>query len=205
MRIMLFDTETTGLPLWREPSHHPGQPHLVQFTAMICDGAPERETDFVNLFVRPNGWIIPEEIVALHGVTNERALAEGIDEHMVVGRFLAMIAKADLLCAYGVDFDMRIMRIAMRRAGFSKDACDTMAGSIKTHCVMRQATPLAQVPPTDKMMASGRKTWKTPTLTEAVRALLGEELEDAHDARVDVLSTARLYFHMNERRQKELV
>lgn len=201
MKIMLFDTETTNLPLWREPSTHPDQPHLVQFTALICDGAPERETDFVNLFIRPNGWIISDENAALHGVTQDRALAEGIDERIVVQRFLSMIGKADLLCAYGIDFDLRIMRIAMLRSGLSKDSCDVLMGAIRHHCVMRQATPLCRLPPTDKMMAAGRKTWKTPTLTEAVKALLGEELEDAHDARVDVLSTARLYFAMNKQRE----
>ena len=30
MRLLMFDTETTGLPLWKDPSDHPDQPHLVQ-------------------------------------------------------------------------------------------------------------------------------------------------------------------------------
>lgn len=35
--ILFYDTETNGLPLWREPSNHPGQPHITQLAAELCD------------------------------------------------------------------------------------------------------------------------------------------------------------------------
>lgn len=197
MKIMVFDTETTGLPLWKEPSDHPDQPHLVQYTAVLCEGSPENELDYCNLIIRPDGWTIPDEVAKLHGITQEIALRDGVPEAEAVGAFLLMTDKADLICAFGIDFDMRLLRIAMLRNGIDKQNADGIAQRLKTHCVMRQATPLCKLPPTDKMMAAGRKTWKTPNLTEAVKCLLGEGLEGAHDSRVDVLATTRLYFHMN--------
>lgn len=197
MKIMVFDTETTGLPLWKEPSEHPDQPHLVQYTAMLCEGSPENELDYCNLILRPDGWTIPEEVAKLHGITQEIALRDGVPEAEAVGAFLLMADKADLVCAFGIDFDMRLMRIAMLRNGIDKQNSNSIVQRFRTHCVMRQATPLCKLPPTDKMMASGRLTFKTPNLTEAVKCLLGEDLEGAHDSRVDVLATTRLYFHMN--------
>lgn len=200
MRVMVYDTETTGLPLWSSPSEDPGQPRLVQLTAVLFDGSLENELEYFSAIVRPDGWTIPDEVAKLHRITTEIALVQGIPLGNVISQFVTMAFKADLVCAYGIDFDMRIIRIAMLRSGNSKQTCDDFTNRLKTHCVMRQATPLARVPPTDKMMRAGRKTWKTPNLQEAVKAILGEDLEEAHDSRADVLATARLYWRMNARK-----
>lgn len=61
--IIFYDTETTGLPLWREPSEHPDQPHIVEIASM-------------NALIRPDGWTISPEAAAIHGISQERALAE---------------------------------------------------------------------------------------------------------------------------------
>lgn len=38
MNLALFyDTETQGLPLFKEPSEHPSQPHIVQLAACLLD------------------------------------------------------------------------------------------------------------------------------------------------------------------------
>lgn len=37
MKLALFyDTETTGLPLFSEPSEHPGQPHSAMADVQAC-------------------------------------------------------------------------------------------------------------------------------------------------------------------------
>lgn len=193
MRTLIFDTETTGLPLFKEPSEHPGQPHLVQLAAYLMeDGA---EVDACDLIVRPDGWTIPDELSALHGISTERALDEGLPNIEVIERFASMAAGADMLSAFGFDFDRRIMRIAMLRAGWDKLSIDGWGAQFKTFCVMRPCTPLCKLPPTDAMMAAGRKTFKTPKLAEAVEILLGEKLEGAHNALHDVRATVRL-FHL---------
>lgn len=198
MKILFFDTETTGLPLWSEPSDHPNQPHLVQFSAIFMDRDGINGPEVINMIVAPDGWTIPDEVVAVHGITTERATIEGSPENMAVDAFVELASKAELISGFGVDFDLRIMRIAMLRSGREKEACDEFASKIRKHCCMRQATPLCKIPPTYRMMASGRKTFKSPTLTEAVKELLGEDLPGAHDAMVDVEATSRLYFHMNK-------
>jgi DNA polymerase-3 subunit epsilon len=201
MKVLCYDTETQGLPKWHEPSEHPDQPHIVQFCGLIFDGDTGDEIELVDLIVRPDGWTIPDEVAAIHGITTERALAEGVPENDVTARFVAMQAGADIITAYNISFDERIMRIALLRFGIAKLACDALglAMKAKSRCAMRQATPLCKLPPTDKMMATGRKTFKQPTLAEAVKIILGEDLEDAHDAAVDVLATKRLWMAMNGR------
>lgn len=34
---LFYDNETNGLPLFKEPSNHPGQPHIVQLAAVLVD------------------------------------------------------------------------------------------------------------------------------------------------------------------------
>jgi DNA polymerase-3 subunit epsilon len=67
---------------------------------------------------------------------------------------------------------------------------------IITHDVMKMATPICKMPPTEKMMARGRKDFKSPRLEEAYRIMFGERMDGAHDAMSDVKATARLFFHI---------
>ena len=59
--ICFFDTETTGLPLFKSPSDHPDQPHIVDICALLYtpDGVL---VDSFEAMVRPDGWVIPNEV-----------------------------------------------------------------------------------------------------------------------------------------------
>lgn len=37
MKAIVYDTETTGLPLFSQPSEDPRQPHIVQLAAIVVD------------------------------------------------------------------------------------------------------------------------------------------------------------------------
>ena len=49
--IAAFDTETTGLPLFRDPSDDPRQPHLVDICILAygADGKPFTKTQQVHM------------------------------------------------------------------------------------------------------------------------------------------------------------
>lgn len=196
--LCFFDTETTSLPLWKEPSEHPGQPHLVEIAAVLVDTERRQEIVAYTRLVRPEGWTIPAETAAIHGIMTERALAEGDPESDVTERFLAMADEANGLAAFNVDFDLRIMRIAMLRFGMTKTECDVWKARQRPLCLMRACTPVCKIPPTDKVMAAGRRAFKNPTLAEACDALLGEKLADAHSALVDVRATVRLWCKLQD-------
>ena len=54
-----YDTETTGLPLFREPSEHPGQPHLVQLAAALVDLDTRETVASLDVVVRPTAGPFP--------------------------------------------------------------------------------------------------------------------------------------------------
>uniref|UniRef100_UPI0035C670C3 exonuclease domain-containing protein n=1 Tax=Serratia quinivorans TaxID=137545 RepID=UPI0035C670C3 len=76
--IFTYDTETTGLPNWKVPSDSPEQPHLVQLAGVLSNAETGEEIQSMNVIIKPDGWEIPEEVTAVHGITTEYALEHGI-------------------------------------------------------------------------------------------------------------------------------
>ena len=72
--LFFYDTETTGIPNFKEPSEHPDQPHIVQIAAALVDDETRKTVSSINLIIKPDGWAIPEELTEIHGIsTTNRA------------------------------------------------------------------------------------------------------------------------------------
>lgn len=190
--ICVFDTETTGFPHWKLPSDDPRQPHLVDVCALLY--TPEGElVDSFEAMVRPDGWDIPSDVAAIHGITNEIALEHGIPEALAVEGFLGIWRRAGLRVAHNVAFDDRIMRIGLRRFADSWVADDYRQGA--NYCTAVKTKLICQLPPTEAMKATNLKnSLKTPTVSEALKFFTGQEMADAHRARPDAEACARVYF-----------
>lgn len=192
--ILAFDTETTGLPDWRAPSDAPHQPHLVQLAMILLDDDLKERAN-VLLVIRPDGWTIPDDIVKIHGITTEMARAVGVPEKVATTLYMSLLyGTGAQALAHNVDFDLRIMRIAMLRAGREKAWLDERTPA--SFCTMKAASPLLNLPPTDKMTAAGFTKPKPPKLAECIEFFFAEKLEGAHDALVDVRACVRVYHHL---------
>ena len=187
---LFYDTETTGLPLWNFPSEDPDQPHIVELSAILAtrDGpiAPP-----LYAIIKPDGWTIPPAMTAIHGISHERALAEGIPESDAVARLLELWQQAEYRVAHNENFDARIVRIALKR--YAPALADRWTAG-KAYCTADLSTPLCALPPTEKMIAAGRgNQYKRPTLAEAHRHFFGGELENAHNAMADAEACWRIF------------
>lgn len=202
MNIIAYDSETTGLPDWKQPSEAPQQPHLVEICGLLYDEATRELVDSYHAIIRPNGWTIPDDVAEIHGITTERALAEGVPEAEALAAFLALHERASLRVAHNESFDARIMRIALKRypADLAQEERDQAADLFKAapaFCTCNKSKPILQLPATEAMRRSGRGSWfKPPTLQEAHQHFLGEAFEGAHGARADAEACARVYFAM---------
>lgn len=189
---LVYDFETSGLPLFKEPSEHPGQPHIVQVGAELVDLETRRVHGTLDVIVKPDGWVIPEEVVAIHGTTNELALKVGIPEHLALRILLAMWRRADVRIGHNETFDARIARIACMRFLDEATAEEWKAG--KAECTQLISTPILKLPPTDKMKRAGFFKHKSASLGEAYQFFTGKPLEGAHSAIVDVRACQTVYF-----------
>lgn len=196
MKALFYDTETSGLPLFNDPSDDPRQPHVVQLAARLVDLDIRKVISTIDLIVRPDGWEIPDEVAQVHGITTEHAREVGVSESLVLGMLLDLWGCSQVRIAHNETFDARIIRIAQHRY----DDVDLDAWKQgNAECTARMATPICNLPPTAKMIAARRNHPKTPNLGEAFEFFTGEKLEGAHSALVDVDACMRIYFAMKDR------
>lgn len=193
--LLSFDFETTGFPNFKDPSDHPNQPHIVQIGAILVDLDTREEISVLEVIVRPTDWIIPDEAAAVHGITTERALAEGIPEVEALTELLSLWGAGDKSpvprVAHNRSFDDRIARIGLKRF-IGVEAADAWK-SAPGHCTAILSTPIVKCPPTEKMKLAKRFHHKTPTLTEAYTHFFGEGFDGAHSALADCRACLRVY------------
>lgn len=189
MTILFWDTETTGFLDERLPRDHEAQPYIVQLAALLCEDDGRQIADF-SLIVNP-GVEIPEKAAAIHGITTERAIHYGCEAGVALALFSLLYRRADLLCAHNAKFDKGVTEVAIARQ-YGK----TMPIRKPIFCTMEAATPIVNLPPTERMIAAGFNKPKPPKLEECVRHFFNEEMVDAHDAKADLQACRRVYFHL---------
>lgn len=192
MNVLVFDSETNGLPLYKEPSEHPDQPHIVEIAALLYDADGQLINSF-EAIVKPDGWIIAPEVSAIHGITHEIAMDTGIPEKDALEGFLAIHALANMRVAHNCSFDDRIIRIAMKR--YMGDEAADLFRAGQSYCTALKSKPILNLPATEAMKKTNFKV-KTPNLAEAYRHFTGEDLAGAHRALTDANACARIYFAM---------
>lgn len=199
MKLALFyDTETTGLPLFREPSEDPRQPHLVQLGAQMVDMETRKIIQTIDLIVRPDDWVIPDEVAEIHGITTEIATGVGIDESLVLATFLDMWKCCEVRIGHNEAFDARLIRIAISRHDSHPDDMAEQWKNGQSECTCNLSTPIVNLPPTEKMLAKNMRGPKKANLQEAYKHFHGKEFEGEHSAITDVNACMQVYFAIND-------
>ena len=83
-------------------------PHVVQLAWAFGD----KERSFI---IKPDNYEIPPETTEIHGITTERAIAEGVPFAEVIDEFLADAAAAPLVCAHNIYFDTSMLKANILR------------------------------------------------------------------------------------------
>ena len=195
--ILFFDTETTGFPSRDVPLNHVSQPWIVQLAALLTeDDGTERAA--ISFPVRPEAKI-PAHVAAVHGITTELAQRAGVGNTTAVAMWDRLAQLAEMVVAHRIEFDWEIMQVAWARARLPGGlSLDEKHGHLRRFCTMEAATPVVNIPPTEAMLATGRRQPKAPKLAECIQHFFGEELVGAHDALVDVRACARVYFRLRQ-------
>lgn len=208
MKAAIFDFETSGLPLFNEPSEDPRQPHICEVAVLLFDGT--ELVDTMHHVIKQDGWNVDPEAFKAHGITLERSMQDGVDEWVAHAKFHQFMQRTDVRVAHNEQFDQRIARIAYKRfndgeegwEATGQDVRDTLADMFKarpSYCTMKTSTPILNLPATEAMRRSGRGSWKKqPSLAEAYRYFFKEDFDNAHSALADTWACARVYFKLTQ-------
>lgn len=166
-----YDCETTGVDVETD--------RIVTATLVKVHGS---DVEARSWLLNP-GVPIPAEATAIHGVTDERAQAEGIDPATACAQILADLDEAwtggKPVIVYNAAFDLSILDRELRRhCGQSLDG--VIGPVIDPFCI-------------DKHLDKYRKGKRTLTAT---CEHYGVRLDGAHDATQDALAAARLAWRL---------
>ena len=103
---LFFDTETTGLPVNKKIdalASNGNWPDLVSISWSLYDS--DVCVKRASHIVKPGGWIIPQESIAIHKITMERAEAEGLPLTQVLEEFRNDLVKCSRVVAHNMNFD----------------------------------------------------------------------------------------------------
>lgn len=189
-RVLVLDFETTGLIETHLDARHPEQVRPVSVAAMLVEA--DLVTVMAQLYsvIRPDGWIVPPDASAVHGITHEQAMREGRPLRDVWNELAGALLCATRVVAHNLDYDARVYTLQCEAFGFT----DRLASVPSRTCTMKASTEMVGLP---KSHGRGNK-W--PRLTELHAHLFGAPHTGAHHALLDVQATLRCYRALVERR-----
>lgn len=184
--FLFFDTETTGLPKDRTApvTDLDNWPRLVQLAYLLHDAEGNLLSEG-NYIVRPEGFTIPAAAASIHGITQERALNEGLPLQAVLDALYDVMKQADYIVAHNIWYDENIIGAEFLRCGMPnyldhwQKIC-TMEGS-KDYCAIK-----------------GEYGYKRPRLSFLHQKLFGCDFAEAHNAVFDIEATARCFWELRK-------
>ena len=190
MKILVFDTETTGLPKDRKAPYTDVDnfPRIVQIAWNISD-SNGKELESYSFIIKPDKFLIPDEASRIHGITNEIAHREGINILDALNSFRRSVNSSDLLVAHNLDFDEKVIGSEFVRANM-----ETPFLNKKTLCTMLETINFCKMPSN-----RSHHGYKYPTLMELYKILFIKGFENAHNALIDIRACARCFFELKKR------
>jgi DNA polymerase III epsilon subunit-like protein len=184
---LFFDTETTGLPKnFKAPvSDLDNWPRLVQLAWQNYSAQGELLESF-NYIIKPEGFIISDEVAKIHRINQARAEKEGVELIPVLKEFVENLQKNEFAVAHNISFDENIVGSELIRANMAN-----VFTTIRKICTMKGTVNICQIP--------GPRGYKWPNLTELHKYLFQKDFAEAHDAEADVKALANCFFELKNR------
>ena len=206
MRVLVFDTETTGLQKTKIMSQDTLNlwPHIVQFSYVIYDINLNDIVGSSNNIVKlGEGVIIPEESVNIHGITNDISNMKGTHINIILKDFFYHLRNVDLLVGHNVSFDINMVKIELMRMIYLNEIQDeTKLYKTDLHlltnfknicCTLKDSIQLCKIETLDKY---GKPYFKYPKLVELHKKLFETTPNNLHNSFNDILVTLRCYVKM---------
>lgn len=186
MKILVFDTETTGLPKGKNPSIYKTElwPHIIQLSYIVyCSDENNLftvEDDYIKI---SDDVIIEEDSQAIHQISRDKLNKDGISIDEALNKFNNWAEKCDLLVGHNVSFDKRMVIVEGIRNKIRMDIQ-------YTYCTMKQSTEICKI---EREFPDGTKYFKYPSLTELYKHLFNKIPKNTHNALIDILICMRCF------------
>ena len=200
MHVLIFDTETTGLP---QPDasifQHNKWPHIIQLS-YISYNTENNTFEYYNHYIKIDDSItITPESYNIHKITKEFLNENGISIIDALNRFNVCLNSADIIVGHNISFDKRIVLVECYRNKIQQKFTYKNDNNIKIKrtefCTMKNGKIFCNIVRINKLQ---RQYLKTPSLKELFNKCFPDEdlPNNLHDAFIDILITFRCYYKL---------
>lgn len=193
MKVLIFDTETTGLPKTHEPAINARDnwPHIVSISWVILDTATNKILSRKSFVVKPNNWTIPEESIKIHKITNKNATEFGHPLSTVIDAFFQ--EDCHTIVAHNANFDYNVLVNAIKW----DLGIDPIVVEKTVLCTMKLSKGLCKIP-----FENGRG-YKSPKLSELYEFVFNRKPISGclHDSLYDTIILTEIVQHCDPLRK----
>jgi DNA polymerase III epsilon subunit-like protein len=207
MRVLVFDTETTGLPQTKiiNPDTLHLWPHIVQFSYLIYDTTENEIIETNDYIIKiPEKIIISKESYNLHKITNEISSKMGTDMNIVLNNFFEDLKSVNKIIGHNIYFDINMLKVELLRIIYKKSFINEPNKIYKEYlhyitnyenicCTLKDSIELCNILATDKY---GKSYLKYPKLIELHEKLFNVTPNNLHNSLNDILVTLRCYMKL---------
>ena len=192
MKILVVDTETTGLPLKRDASVLQTSlwPSVVQLSFILYDTEQNKSLTCQDHIIKiPDSVTMSKESEKIHGITRSMMLRKGIDIAEALDYFDKAMQDADTVVAHNLSFDKCVLMVEAKRLNRPQYFTNNGRG-IKEYCTMKNTRKDCNILATRK---DGTTFVKSPKLVELHEYLFNTTPNNLHNAMADILVCLRCY------------
>lgn len=207
MKILVFDTETTGLPKTKfiSPSTLDQWPYIVQFSFIIYDSSLNDIVESKDYIIKlPENVLIPEESTKIHNITNELSQKSGLQINKILNVFFDHLRNVDRLVGHNIEFDLNMIKVEISRIINENQVTSEQLKSYKYNlhflnnyknisCTLKDSIKFCNIQVINK---SGKPYLKYPKLIELHNKLFNETPKNLHNSFNDILVTLRCFMKL---------
>ena len=196
MKILVFDTETNGLPLEKNASivDTAKWPHILQLSFIVYDNVKDKIIQIQNNYIKKD-INISEESTKIHGITREIIDKKGINIIDAMNKFDIALQNADIVVGHNISFDKRMYMVEAIRH-YRKQYFTVNGIKKPEYCTMKNSTKICKIEKINK--STNEKYFKYPTLKELHTHLFNEFPNNLHNSLIDVFATLRCYIKITK-------
>ena len=187
MKVLVFDTETTGLPKGQGSIFKTDiWPYIVQLSYIIYDTEKNKIITNQDYIIKiPEHVELSKESIKIHGITKRKIKNQGYEIKHILKIFQICLVNCDFVVAHNLEFDKNMVLVEGIRNKISLSF-----NKIQNYCTMKNGSKICKI---EKVNIHGEKYFKYPTLLELHQKLFNSEPSNLHDAYVDILVCLRCF------------
>jgi DNA polymerase III epsilon subunit-like protein len=195
MKILIFDTETSGLPEEKNPSPLATNkwPYILQLSYILYDTEENRIITYVDTLIDiDNSVNIDSESINIHKITKEMCKNNGKPIKDVLNDFNNILKQTELLIGHNLQFDKNLLIVEYIRNRIMHNF-NPKNTPIPSFCTMKNGKSICQLTYINR---DGVVIPKNPKLLELYKHYFNSEPDGLHNAMTDVIVTIRCYYKM---------